>query len=158
MMDICHIICDCNIVYENGANVRTSFVTNFDAEVIARTAPGLTKAVNDASDVLRHEQTRELPKYSYPDHVITSALMQRYAKYGVELRIMREDCTFIRALDSQRECGKTVFGGGLLLSDRAAAERAAAERAAAHVWTLSDREREIVASLGKTEGGVCLNA
>ena len=162
-MDICHIICDCNIVYENGANVRTSFVTNFDAEVIARTAPDLTKAVNAVSDMLRREQTRELPKYSYPDHVITSALMQRYAKYGVELRIMREDCTFIRALDSQRECGKTVFGGGLLLSDRAAAERAAAERAAAeraaaHVWTLSDREREIVASLGKTEGGVCLNA
>ena len=156
--DICHIICDCNIVYENGANVRTSFVTNFDAEVTARTAPDLTKAVNAVSDMLRREQTRELPKYSYPDHVITSALMQRYAKYGIELRIMREDCTYISALDSQRLCGKTVFGGGLLLSDKAAAERAAAERAAAHVWTLSDREREIVASLGKTEGGVCLNA
>ena len=68
----------------------------------------------------------------------------------------------------QKENKKTVFGKGLLCSDRvaaeraaaerAAAERAAAERAAAHVWTLSDREREIVASLGKTEGGVCLNA
>lgn len=45
----------------------------------------------------------------------------------------------------------TNFGGGLLLSDRAAAERAAAERTAAHKWELSARERAIVASLG--EGG-----
>lgn len=152
-MKTSHIICDCDIVYENGAVVKTSFVTNFDDEVTARTAPDLTKTVNDVSDRLRREKARELPKYSYPDHVITSALMQRYAKYGVDLRIMREDCTYISALDSQRQCGKTVFGGGLLLSDkaaaeRAAAERAAAERAAAHVWTLSDREKDIVRSLG----------
>ena len=53
-----------------------------------------------------------------------------------------------------RPAGKAIFGGGLLLSDsaaaeraaaeRAAAERAAAERAAAEVWELSPREREMV--------------
>ena len=55
--------------------------------------------------------------------------------------------------------GKTIFGGGLLLSEKAAAEKAAAEKAAAekaaaekaaaHIWELSERERKIVASLGK---------
>ena len=40
-----------------------------------------------------------------------------------------------------RSAGKSgIFGGGLLLSRRAAAERAAAERAAAHMWALSERE------------------
>ena len=45
-----------------------------------------------------------------------------------------------------RSAGKSgIFGGGLLLSrraaaERAAAERAAAERAAAHMWALSERE------------------
>ena len=64
----------------------------------------------------------------------------------------------ISALDAQRKNGKTIFGAGLLLSDRAAAEhaaaecvateRAVAERDAAHKWMLSDRERDIIASLG----------
>ena len=64
----------------------------------------------------------------------------------------------ISALDHQREHGKAVFGGGLLLSEsvaaeraaaeraaaeRAAAERVAAERAAARKWELSPREREM---------------
>ena len=48
--------------------------------------------------------------------------------------------------DGQREKGDAIFGGGLLLSERAAAERAAAER-----WALSDREKALVAELGKTK-------
>ena len=52
----------------------------------------------------------------------------------------------------QKEQGKTIFGSGFLLSERAAAERAAAERAAAEraaatVWILSDRERQIIENL-----------
>ena len=50
-------------------------------------------------------------------------------------------------MDAQREYGKVIFGGGLLLNNKAA-ERAAAERAAAVVWELSDREKEIVKGLG----------
>lgn len=55
--------------------------------------------------------------------------------------------------NTHREAGKAIFGGGLLLSDRAAAERAAAERAAAEraaatEWQLSPRELQMVAELG----------
>ena len=51
---------------------------------------------------------------------------------------------------------KVIFGGGLILSDRAAAERAAAERAAAEraaatKWELSARERAIVEYLNSHE-------
>ena len=49
--------------------------------------------------------------------------------------------------ESIREFGATIFGGGLLLSEKAAAEKAAAEKAAAKCWQLSEREREIVRSL-----------
>ena len=51
-------------------------------------------------------------------------------------------CMRIAALDMQRDQGKAIFGGGLLLGERAAAERAAAER-----WALSARERAVVAGL-----------
>lgn len=146
---ICSIICDAEIVYENGAVVRTAFVTNMGGDVVARTAPELGKLVNQAVRTLRAETARHVPKYEYPDHVVTAALMQRYSRYGVEWEIRREDCVPIGALDHQRTHGKAIFGGGLLLSDKAAAERAAAERAAAKKWKLSAQELAIVAHMGE---------
>ena len=44
--------------------------------------------------------------------------------------------------------GKAIFGGGYLLSEKAAAEKAAAEKANAIEWELSESEKRIVASLG----------
>ena len=70
------------------------------------------------------------------------------SKYGQELKIKRSDAAPIRELDMQKEQGKAIFGGGYLLSEKAAAEKAAAEKAAATVWQLSDREKDIVKSLG----------
>ena len=132
------------ITYENGAVVRTSFTTNLEPDdVVARTAPSLTKAVQDVVDRLAQEQSRSVSKYIYPDHIVTSAMIGRWSEYGVDYSLRRSDCTFVRALDAQRQCDKVIFGGGYLLSERAAAERAAAER-----LELSEREWEIVRNLG----------
>ena len=153
-MEMTHIVCDADITYENGAIVRTAFVTNMGGDVVARTASDLHDAIEAAMAKIRQENRRELPKYQYPDHILTAAMLQRYSKYGVKFEVRRKDCTRVSKLDAQAEHGKAIFGSGLLLSDakaaeRAAAERAAAERAAAHVWRLSDRELEIVKGLGK---------
>ena len=158
VMRINHIICDAEIEYENGAVVRTAFVTNYDDGIIAQTAPELGEAVNTAVEQSRKQKTKSLPKHEYPDNVVTAAMMQKYARYGLDFRVRRQDCTPISKLDSQSEKKKEIFGGGLLLSERAAAERAAADRAAAdraaaerntvHKWELSDRERQIIARLG----------
>lgn len=147
-MRMCHIPCDACIEYENGAIVRTGFVTSYDDGIVARTAPELGKAINDKVDELHRRGRVDLPKYEYPDCVVTAAMMQRWSKYGIEFVVRREDCAHIGKLDAQKERGKAIFGSGLLLSERAAAERAAAERARAHVWELSDRERAIVSMLG----------
>lgn len=146
-----HIICDCQIEYENGAIVKTSFVTSYGGDVIAQTEPRLTKLVNDEVERLRHTKTVQRPKYTYPDHIVTAASLQRYSCYGVELKIHKKDCAPIYVMDAQRSTEKSIFGGGLLLSDRAAAERAAAERAAAKKWELSTRERAIVEYLNSHE-------
>lgn len=141
-----HIICDAKITYENGARVQTAFITSFGHE-IARTAPGLCKRIQQATSDIKKEKVRTLPKYIYPANVLTAAMMQRYSKYGVEFSVSRSDCLPIRALDSQRDAGKTIYGCGLLLSEKAAAEKAAAEKAAAEVWELSGRERNMIAAL-----------
>lgn len=139
-----HIICDADIVYENGANVRTAFVTNLgDGEIILQTAPELGRKINEAVAQIRKESVKTVPKYEYPDNVVTTAMLQRYSKYGVEFKVRRSDCVRISKLDAQRNKGKSVFGGGLLLSEKAAAEKAAAE-----VWRLSERELDIVRGLG----------
>ena len=87
---------------------------------------------------------KELPKYSYPDEVLTATMLGYMAAHGTSLEIEAKDVHFIRALDSQKESGKGVFGSGFLLS-----EKAAAEKIDANIWKLSDRERQIVKSLGK---------
>ena len=155
-----YIIQDAEIIYENGAKVRTNFVTNLAGDIVAESRPDLGGAIRTAAEEYKRQKKvetgkKELPKYVYPDNVITAAMMQRLAKCNVKLTIRRGECTFVRKLDAQAEHGKGIFGGGLLLSERAAAERAAAERASAIRWELSEREWEIVRSLGangETEG------
>lgn len=161
-----HIICDCSIEYENGAIVRTSFVTSYGGDIIAQTEPRLTKLVNDEVERLRRTKTVQMPKYTYPDHIATAAMLQRYSHYGVDFKIHKKDCAPIYALDAQHSTGKTIFGGGLLLSDRLAAEHAAVRKAAAGKaadgkaadgkaaatkWELSTRERDIVEHLNSHE-------
>jgi hypothetical protein len=144
------IPCGVGITYENGAVVATSFLTNLEDKTIrVKTYPELYKAIQEADRITQKENKRELPKYIYPDNVITAAMVQRWCKYGVRYVCRVEDSLRIGALDAQRPEGKVIFGSGYLLSssaaaERAAAERAAAERAAAQKWRLSDRELEMV--------------
>ena len=147
-----HIICDADIVYENGAVVKTAFVTSYGGDKLARTAPELGRAIKKACDAIRRESVQTVPKYTYPDHILTAAMLQRYSKYGIDFSVRRGQCRWLPKMDAQKAEGKSIYGGGLLLNDsaaaeRAAAERAAAERAAAVVWHLSDRERGIVEAL-----------
>ena len=155
-MGCCHITTDCCITYENGAVVHTAFVTSLDRENLVRTAPDLTKLVNDVMDEILKKGKTELPKYAYPDEILTAARGGWLSKWGQDLRIARGEAVFVRSIESQAAVGKGIFGGGYLLSRRAAAERAAAERAAAERaevkrWTLSERELAIVESIGKEQ-------
>ena len=152
VMQMNHIICDADITYENGAVVKTSFVTSYGGDIVAQTAPELTRLINIESARQRSKLVKQLPKYTYPDHVVSSAIMQRYARYGVDFKIRRGECVPIGCLDAQRLEKKSIFGCGLLLSDRLAAEHAAVKKAAAEkagvlCWELSERELEIIRTL-----------
>ena len=157
----------CRITYENGADVRTSFVTNLGKFKI-ETCPELWRLVNDLNTRNVNADAVELPGYTYPACVMTSIRIAPTAKY-VALQIPPEDASFARALDAQAGQKKSVYGACFLLSEKAAAEKAAAEKVAAEkaaaekvaaekaaaekrarfVWELSEREKELVKSLGK---------
>jgi len=144
----CAIGAGAQVVYENKANVSTSFLTNLEMEYRFRTAPTLYKAVQDAIDQINAENGRELAKNNFPDEVVTSTKLSYFSKYGVDFRVRRNESEHIRALDAQKETKQAIYGSGYLISEKAAAEKAAAEKAAATVWELSDREKEIIKNLG----------
>lgn len=155
---ICILLIGVPIIYENGADVQTSFVTNMDTYAV-RIEARLRAAIEEISERQRRKRIKELPKYTYPMEVLTGK-DYRLAKWGQTLRIRHEDCVSVETLDAQREHKKSIFGGGLLLSERAAAERAiaeeaaeaqaAADRAATTAWELSLREQNIVKSMRGT--------
>jgi hypothetical protein len=147
------IVCGVNIRYENKADVCTSFITNMLPDVGVWVCPQLVDAIKEA----QAEPDKTKRKFVYPDNIITAATIQKLAQYGEELVIHRRSCVHINDSDSCKAQGRSLFGGGFLLSERAAAERAAAERAsaeraaaeraAATKLLLSERERRIIASL-----------
>ena len=143
--ETCYIITHADITYENGAVVRTSFLTNLDCAGTAVWIAGdLYKIVTEASDqYINANKKPAQPCYVYPLNVMTPALMGKVVNKGVSMRIPHEEVEPISKLDCQG--GKAIFGGGWLISERAAAERAAAKRIT--YWELSDRERAIVARL-----------
>ena len=138
-----------DIIYENGATVKTSFLSNIFSDVRILAAPKLydeLKKINNNNKV-------SLPKYEYPNHVITVSKVQKMVENGIEFKVDYSDCSHCSQLDSQKKHGKTLFGSGFLLSEKAAAEKAAAEKAAAEndtkiIWELSPKELQIIETLG----------
>ena len=147
-----YIGCGAGVTFDNGANISISFVTNM-GNCAAMSAPDLRKKIDAANEQNLRSACRSLPKYSYPLHVLTPAMLQYFSAHDVSFSVKVGELAFIRSLDSQASAGKTVFGSGFLISEKAAAEKAAAEKtaaekAAAEKWQLSDREKAIIASLG----------
>lgn len=148
-----HVITDISIIYENGAKVNTSFVTNMDGN-LARSCPDLQEALRVENDKNLKLVRKSVPKYDYPDNLLRATDLGYLAKHGVELRIGKESAFFVRELDAQKARKKSIFGSGFLLSERATADRVAADKAALEkkkedgygeiiVWRLSNREQEI---------------
>ena len=148
-----YVIVGGNITFANGASINIDFATSL-GDYLIETAPDLYQRLKEANKANLRETVKEMPKYVYPMEVVTAARCRYYAANGTAYRVRPEEAHFVRKLDDQDRLGKTLYGAGFLISERAAAERAAAERAAAEnasatVWELSVREKEIIRSLGQ---------
>ena len=136
------------ITYENGASVNTSFLTNLEPkEIRLRSVPSLYKVLNEANDENLAQTRKELPKYTYPDNIVTSSAVARFSKYGVDFSVKVKESESCSAMDEQKEKGKAIYGKGYYIGEKAAAEKAAAEKAAVLRWHLSEREKEIIKKL-----------
>ena len=131
----------CCITYENGAIVRTSFITNLSPDIALETAPPLTKALNEIIARMRKEKAKKLRKVTIPPEILTAAKAGWLSEHGERFSVPWKEATLIK------KCGTyNIFGGGLLLSSKAAAERAAAE-----IIQLGQKEKEIQEGLDRQE-------
>ena len=145
--DLTYIISDSDIEYENGAKVRTAFITNLPSEYRIWCCPQLRDAINAAQP----DEDKTKQGFVYPDNIVTAAILGKITKRSIELKIRKAACEAIKDSDSAKEQGRNLYGGGFIMSDRAAAERAAAERAAATRLNLSAKEKAIIARLNERD-------
>lgn len=154
------------VIYENGARVRTAFVASQGAAI--RACPDLYETVDKAAKEYAKEQPTDLPSYEYPPEVMTATRLNFLSKYGQEFAC--DDCVRISELDSQKEHGKGIFRSGFLISSQKAreaseknteGEREKERRAESRfnfdgeipkqngkvIWKLSEREKAIIKEL-----------
>ena len=144
------LVVGADVTYENGAEITTSFITNMEPhDIRMRTAPTLYEAVKKANEEDRREVKKTVPKYSYPIELVTAAAIYPYNKYGINYIIPRSESVRVSALDAQRHLKKTIFGSGLLISNRLKTEREKAEREKTERFALSDREMELIEFLSR---------
>ena len=142
-----YIVCSESIVYENGARVNTSFVTNM-GNVKITTAPELNKRLKDIRK-RQHSKNKNKNKIEYPDNVITAARLTKIAKSDALFEVRAEECKFIRKIDAYK---KGLYGAGFLISDKATQRKTDIEKSInsyndSDTLPLSDRERAIIKSL-----------
>lgn len=154
----CMCIClGVTIEYENTAKVCTSFMTNLEPAGV-KSAPQLYRDIESANKINARKLHDFLPKYEYPSNVLMANDVIKFSKYGIDFKVTSNNIRRIARLDSQVSYGKSLFGGGLLVSNAAAAAAAAAANAAAAdsdaiVWTLSEREMALIDELDSSSGG-----
>lgn len=141
------IVCDARVTYENGACVDTSFASNLFGDIRIMTAPDLLARIKNAAKTKR--RLMDLPKYIYPDNVVSAALLGKIAPY-VKFEVRASECRRARKLDNQKRGG--IYGGGYLLSIKATARKIEAQEQAAKqatviVLELSEREKRIITEL-----------
>ena len=149
-----------SVIYENGANVNTSFATNLDDPSVAlKSEPKLFKILDLENEENKKKRRKLIRKLKHPEAVFTAAKCNWMSSHGIDFSVKREDCCSIKKLDNEP---KTVFGGALLLSERATKERMGKELMGKELMgkelmekelmekiELSEREKEIQKMLGR---------
>ena len=159
-----HIIANENIVYHNGANVNTAYVSNIFGckKIIA--SHELNKAIKEANKLIQ-EDKKTLPKYQYPCELVTVSRLQNLINKGSSVSINYKDLYRVAKLKSQEQFKKTIFGSGYLLSSKANKELKALELKALELkalelkaskeeedtiyWEISQYEQDIIEKLDK---------
>ena len=119
--EITYIVCNAKVVYDNGALVNTSFVTNLPCENAIEVLPGLKCEIEQTQKITKKRNR----KLNFPQFVTNSARLGKYANHGIEMKFRRDDVLFTKHFG-----GVSIFGCGAMLSPQGAAAMERANAAA----------------------------
>lgn len=142
------VIADAGITYENGAVVKTGFLTTLGDYAIEGSVE-LNQKIKEATKENKKDKKKP-PTYKYPKEVLMVNDVKKLVNKGISIKIERKGISFTRGLDSQKLKGKSIYGGGFLLSKQEAARMEAARMEVAIEWELSEREKEIISKMPQT--------
>jgi hypothetical protein len=142
------IICGAKVMYDNGAVVATSFISN----MFGGTKIILAGTLNSELNMINKPKNNN-PSYIYPRNIVTVSILQKTVNEGVDMKIENG----VRLSELQTMSGKSVkvFGGGYILSDDdySALEKSALEKSALEkkktTLVLNESNKETIKYLNK---------
>lgn len=129
-----------HIKFCNGAKVPCNFAGNLFGDVLAMSSPRLGELIEECPS---QNVVVGLPKYTYPDNLLSVSDLQTLARGGVEFIVERESCALVHNLAAMPK-GKSLFGDHFLLSSALAKAKAKAKAENRIPVSLSSAEIEIV--------------
>lgn len=116
--NVTYIIIFCEIAYQNGAKVNTSFVTNLDKnDVVIRTANEFAKELKRINQI-NTRKINKLTKYDIPKNVIGVSGIQKGTRGKEDLFIKKEEFEFVDYLYKNDETKIKQFGTKLIVCDK----------------------------------------
>ena len=152
-----NVVIGANVVYNNGADIATAFVTNLSGNILLECSPALTDAIVAANKLVNPK--KQFPAFEYPDELLSEQFLLKLQRYPVPFKLRREDAIQVRHLDNMDKLKKQPYGTCYLLSpsamrDKLAAEKASRERKEQNKKNkpkikieLSERERNLINDL-----------
>ena len=148
------IVAPVGIRYENGAEVPTCFITNMESETAIRTDVKLFQKLKTANEENLNAVKKQTPKYEYPDEILTVSKVGWFCIHNTEYILPADECCIISEMTEQKKVGKSIFGCGYLLTEKATTERIETEKIAKEKikevkevkvlkWNLSESERQM---------------
>lgn len=152
-----NIVIGAEVVYSNGADIATAFVTNLSGDILLECSPALTDAIIAANKLVNPK--KKFPAFEYPDELLSVQFPLKLQRYPVPFKLRREDAIQVGHLDNMDKIKKQPYGTCYLLSPSATRDKLAAEKASRErkerkeqdkpkiKIELSERERNLINDL-----------
>lgn len=122
-----NIVIGADVVYSNGADIATAFVTNLSGDTLLECSPALTDAIRAANKLVNPK--KQFPAFEYPDELLSVQFPLKLSRHPAPFKLSREDAIQIRRLDNMDKIKKQPYGTCYLLSPSATRDKLAAEKA-----------------------------
>lgn len=144
-----YVAVNVKITYENGANVNTCFVTNLAGDLIAMTAPDLSKSLNAENKRLAKQGKKVISMLAFPSRVLRAFDLQRLAGCGVHYEVRASE-----GVVRNKVCDYNTFGNSVLLSDEATEKRIKAEEDARRAKIKERSAEKTLLQLSQTDWNI----